>query len=106
MARENVALHRQPTYKSSGIPSQQTVSFALSVLAHSALYPGLTPAVFFLRFAAGLRSNRVSCFKGSLLRNNLGLRRAGGYCSFAYSALACFRIGMSESASFQVARKS
>jgi hypothetical protein len=29
-----------------------------------------------------------------------------GYCSFAYSALACFRMGMSGSASFQSARKS
>src|SRR5438874_1225399 len=29
-----------------------------------------------------------------------------GYCSFAYSALACFRMGMSGSASFQRARKS
>jgi len=27
------------------------------------------------------------------------------YCSFAYSALACFRIGMSGSASFQRVRK-
>jgi hypothetical protein len=34
------------------------------------------------------------------------LRRAGNYCSFAYSALACFRIGMSGSASFQSMRKS
>jgi hypothetical protein len=30
----------------------------------------------------------------------------GGYCSFAYSALASFRIGMSGSASFQSVRKS
>jgi hypothetical protein len=29
-----------------------------------------------------------------------------GYCSFAYSALACFRMGMSGSASFQRVRKS
>ena len=29
-----------------------------------------------------------------------------GYCSFAYSTLACFRMGMSGSASFQRARKS
>jgi hypothetical protein len=28
------------------------------------------------------------------------------YCSFAYSALACFRMGMSGSASFQIVRKS
>ena len=28
------------------------------------------------------------------------------YCSFAYSALACFRMGMSGSASFQRVRKS
>jgi len=28
------------------------------------------------------------------------------YCSFAYSALACFRMGMSGSASFQSVRKS
>jgi hypothetical protein len=28
------------------------------------------------------------------------------YCSFAYSALASFRMGMSESASFQSAKKS
>jgi hypothetical protein len=31
---------------------------------------------------------------------------AGGYCSFAYSALACFRMGMSRSASFQRVTKS
>ena len=30
----------------------------------------------------------------------------GGYCSFAYSALAFFRMGMSGSASFQSVRKS
>jgi hypothetical protein len=30
----------------------------------------------------------------------------GRYCSFAYSALACFRIGTSRSASFQSVRKS
>jgi hypothetical protein len=29
-----------------------------------------------------------------------------GYCSFAYSALACFRMGMSGAASFQSVRKS
>jgi hypothetical protein len=29
----------------------------------------------------------------------------GGYCSFAYSALASFRMGMSGSASFQRVRK-
>jgi hypothetical protein len=29
-----------------------------------------------------------------------------GYCSLAYSALACFRIGISESAFFQRLRKS
>jgi hypothetical protein len=29
-----------------------------------------------------------------------------GYCSFAYSALACFRMGMSASESFQRVRKS
>jgi hypothetical protein len=28
------------------------------------------------------------------------------YCNFAYSALACFRMGMSGSASFQMVRKS
>ena len=28
------------------------------------------------------------------------------HCNFAYSALACFRIGMLGSASFQVAKKS
>ena len=27
------------------------------------------------------------------------------YCNFAYSALACFRMGMSGSASFQIAKK-
>jgi hypothetical protein len=32
--------------------------------------------------------------------------RSAGYCSFAYSALACFRMGMSGSASFQSVRKS
>ena len=32
--------------------------------------------------------------------------RVGNYCSLAYSALACFRMGMSGSASFQRARKS
>jgi hypothetical protein len=31
---------------------------------------------------------------------------SGDYCSFAYSALACFRTGMSGSASFQSVRKS
>jgi hypothetical protein len=31
---------------------------------------------------------------------------AGDYCSAAYSARACFRIGMSASASFQGVRKS
>ncbi len=30
-----------------------------------------------------------------------GLFSEMGYCSFAYSALACFRMGMSGSASFQ-----
>jgi hypothetical protein len=29
-----------------------------------------------------------------------------GYCSLAYSALACFRMGMSESVSFQSVKKS
>ena len=33
-------------------------------------------------------------------------RTSWRYCSFAYSALACFRMGMSESASFQRVRKS
>ena len=33
-------------------------------------------------------------------------RQRDAYCSFAYSALACFRMGMSESASFQRVRKS
>jgi len=33
-------------------------------------------------------------------------RHSRCYCSFAYSALACFRMGMSESASFQSVRKS
>ena len=46
---------------------------------------------------------------------NYSARRTGGwsvgsdlrpYCSFAYSALACFRMGMSGSASFQRAKKS
>ena len=31
-------------------------------------------------------------------------RPAGGYCNFAYSALACLRMGMSGSASFQNVR--
>jgi len=33
-------------------------------------------------------------------------RRTRGYCSFAYSALASFRMGMSGSASFQRVKKS
>jgi hypothetical protein len=33
-------------------------------------------------------------------------RRAGNYSSFAYSALACVRIGMSGSASLQRVKKS
>jgi len=33
-------------------------------------------------------------------------RTFSSYCSFAYSALACLRMGMSESASFQSVRKS
>ena len=33
-------------------------------------------------------------------------RFAGNYCNFAYSALACLRTRMSESASFQSVRKS
>jgi hypothetical protein len=33
------------------------------------------------------------------------LRRANNYCSLAYSALACFRMGMSGSASFQRVKK-
>lgn len=33
-------------------------------------------------------------------------RTLPSYCSFAYSALACFRIGTSGSASFQSVRKS
>jgi len=33
-------------------------------------------------------------------------RRPGNYCSFAYSALACFSMGMSGSASFHSVRKS
>jgi hypothetical protein len=36
----------------------------------------------------------------------MGGRSAGNYFSFAYSALASFRMGMSESASFQIVRKS
>src|SRR6516162_5141132 len=36
---------------------------------------------------------------------SVGLIRRG-YCNFAYSALACFRMGMSGSASFQRVRKS
>ena len=37
-----------------------------------------------------------------------GLKAISGqnYCNFAYSALACFRMGMSGSASFQRVRKS
>ena len=31
---------------------------------------------------------------------------AGNYCSFAYSALACFKMGMSGSPSFHKVRKS
>jgi hypothetical protein len=34
------------------------------------------------------------------------VKSRGHYCSFAYSALACFRMGMSGSASFQIVRKS
>jgi hypothetical protein len=37
---------------------------------------------------------------------NLILGSNRGYCSFAYSALACFRIGMSGSASFQTCQRS
>jgi hypothetical protein len=36
-------------------------------------------------------------------RHNLSSR---AHCNFAYSALACFRMGMSGSASFQRVRKS
>src|SRR5215469_13792609 len=39
-------------------------------------------------------------------RLHLADRFASSYCSLAYSALACFRMGMSESASFQRVRKS
>jgi hypothetical protein len=35
-----------------------------------------------------------------------GWKIAGCYRNFAYSALACFRMGMLGSASFQVAKKS
>jgi hypothetical protein len=40
------------------------------------------------------------------LRRNHGRDGASSYCNFAYSALACFRIGMSGSASFHSVRKS
>ena len=36
----------------------------------------------------------------------VGARTFSSYCSFAYSALACFRMGMSGSAFFQRVRKS
>ena len=56
-------------------------------------------------------ANREGAFDrpGSLFFSFLGARQqtfAGDYCSLAYSALACFRMGMSESASFQSAKKS
>jgi hypothetical protein len=35
----------------------------------------------------------------------LGVRITMNYCNFAYSALACFRMGMSGSASFQRAKE-
>jgi len=45
---------------------------------------------------------------GSLARRSAGetIQVTTNYCSFTYSALACFRMGMSGSASFQSARKS
>lgn len=45
-----------------------------------------------------LQSDQMPGFRSSRLRT--------GYCSFAYSALASFRMGMPGSASFQSVRKS
>jgi prepilin-type N-terminal cleavage/methylation domain-containing protein len=39
-------------------------------------------------------------------RSHLRTQVSNSYCSFAYSALACFRMGISGSASFQSDRKS
>ena len=48
-------------------------------------------------------SGENRCCRGQFRRDIVARR---GYCSFAYSALASFRIGMLGSASFQRARKS
>src|ERR1700678_2015340 len=56
----------------------------------------------------------LDCERKRLIRQLTKTRHANhprfislsGYCSFAYSALACLRMGMSGSASFQRVRKS
>jgi hypothetical protein len=50
-----------------------------------------------------------TCYGGKLIRRWRSCKRGserGDYFSFAYSALASFRMGMSGSASFQSVRKS
>jgi hypothetical protein len=69
--------------------------------------------------ASGVRARSVCCMRGARARGGSAeqegeYEKAGGrgrytphcYCSFAYSALASFRMGMSGSASFQSVRKS
>jgi hypothetical protein len=56
-----------------------------------------------------LRSGTVRSRLPESLRGvfaHLGMRELGRYCNFAYSALACLRMGMSGSASFHRAKKS
>jgi hypothetical protein len=52
-----------------------------------------------------LRDLRISTLRANRVMVPPGMARRC-YCSFAYSALACFRMGVSGSASFQSAKKS
>jgi hypothetical protein len=49
---------------------------------------------------------RPSLYKNAKMGQPRNVKSRGYYRSFAYSALACLRIGISGSASFQIVRKS
>src|SRR5229473_1751887 len=69
------------------------------------LIPPDSPAPLARAPRPGLRFG--GCSKIPTMRNtpSIGTLKETGYCSFAYSALASFRIGMSWSASFHVVKK-
>jgi hypothetical protein len=78
----------------SGVPAGRSVFHLTSPF----IFRGLTENCL-------LRGRRRP-FDPRVLPQEEGFVPATCYCNFAYSALACFRMGMSGSASFQRVRKS